>query len=285
MGSSPKAIATKFRLNDGRSMPMFGLGVYRVPREDCYEAVRSALERGYRLVDTAAMYGNEVEVGRAIRDSGLRRDDVWVTSKILPRDHGRHRTRRAVQQTVDNLGLGTVDLMLIHSPTGGKLLETWDALCALRDEGVVGSVGVSNFGVEHLEALEHKRPEAPPAVNQIELHPLIIDERRDVIVCCSRLGVLVQAYGSIFSGQARYLERRVVQQAALAHHRTAAQVLLKWALQQGIAVIPKSTNPDRISENAALDGFELSQGEMMNLSAMRGKLGEYWNPLQSDVEL
>eukprot|EP00971_Amphidinium_carterae_P054540 1074552-Amphidinium_carterae.1 len=171
---APTALSGRFTLSDGQVMPLVGLGVYRVKTSGdvCYQAVRSALERGYRLIDTAAMYGNEQEVGRAIRDSGIPRSEIFVTTKIKPQDHGRGRTRKAGLQSHHSLGIVYVDLLLMHSPTGGKILETWDDMCALRTEGLVRSVGVSNFGVQHLDALAKYRPESMPVVNQIEMHPL-----------------------------------------------------------------------------------------------------------------
>eukprot|EP00401_Gymnodinium_catenatum_P077741 CAMPEP_0117468680 /NCGR_PEP_ID=MMETSP0784-20121206/6302_1 /TAXON_ID=39447 /ORGANISM="" /LENGTH=341 /DNA_ID=CAMNT_0005262699 /DNA_START=36 /DNA_END=1061 /DNA_ORIENTATION=+ len=280
------ALAQKTRLNDGRLMPLVGLGVYRVPRgRNCYNAVKWALERGYRLIDTAAMYQNEGDVGRALRDSAVPRDEVWITTKILPRDHGRERARDAGLRSLKTLGLDYVDLLLIHSPTGGKVVETWDALHALRQAGHARSIGVSNFGPQHLAALEAHRPESPAAVNQIEMHPLVYTERQETIAACRRSGILLQAYGSLFSGSSRHLRSRQVQLPAKMHGKTAALVLLRWALQLGFAIIPKSSRHERVRENADLDGFALSDVEMDALCGMSGDLGEYWNPLTSKVDL
>eukprot|EP01062_Namystynia_karyoxenos_P074458 TRINITY_DN71344_c0_g1_i1.p1 TRINITY_DN71344_c0_g1~~TRINITY_DN71344_c0_g1_i1.p1 ORF type:complete len:350 (+),score=117.35 TRINITY_DN71344_c0_g1_i1:116-1051(+) len=279
-------LGQNFRLNDGREMPMLGLGVYRVePGEEAYNAVRWALEAGYRLIDTAAMYRNEADVGRAVRDSGVPRDAVWVTTKVLPADHGMRNALAAARRSNEVLGLGYIDLLLIHSPTGGKIVETWRALGAAREQGIARSIGVSNFNTHHLEALATHAPGLVPAVNQLEMHPLVFRERRPVIELCRKAGILLQAYGSLFSGQQRYLSRPEVAHPAAAHGRSPAQILLRWALQEGFAIIPKSTRRERISANAQLDGFTLTPAEMGALGQMSGRLREYWNPLTAKVDL
>lgn len=273
-------------LLDGRSMPSFGLGVFRSPPgTETYNAVRWALDLGYRLVDTAAMYRNEESVGEAVRDSGLPREEVWVTTKLWDSDHGYEAAMNACQQSLKKLGLGYIDLYLIHSPNTGKLVETWDAFLELQREGVVKSIGVSNFGVLHLEALKASgRP--LPVVNQIEMHPLIYQERRSVIEYCEANGIRITAYGSMFSGDMKQLQRRELVQVQEAHPgQSAAQILLRWALQKGFQIIPKSVHQERLQENMNLLDFELSPAEMESLSKMKGALGQYWNPLKSKVDL
>eukprot|EP00435_Cladocopium_sp_Y103_P054551 s628_g17.t1 len=285
-------------LLDGRSMPSFGLGVYRSPPgTETYNAVRWALDLGYRLVDTAALYRNEESVGEAIRDSGLPREEVWVTTKLWDSDHGYEAAKSACQQSLKKLGLGYIDLYLIHSPNTGKLVETWDAFVELQREGLVKSIGVSNFGVQHLEALKASgRP--LPVVNQIDMHPLIYQERRSVIEYCKANGICITAYGSMFSGDTKQLQRRVqhlkpnllfwreLLQVQEAHPgQSAAQILLRWALQKGFQIIPKSVHQERLQENMNLLDFELSPAEMESLSKMKGALGQYWNPLKSKVDL
>eukprot|EP00434_Breviolum_minutum_P001329 symbB.v1.2.001170.t1/scaffold60.1/size581591/10 len=270
------------QLLDGRRMPSFGLGVYRSPPgAETYNAVKWALELGYRLVDTAALYNNEESVGEAIRDSGVPREDVWVTTKLWDSDHGYEAAMSACQKSLKKLGLGYIDLYLIHSPNTGKLVETWDAFVKLQGQGLVKSIGVSNFGVQHLEALKASgRP--LPVVNQIEMHPLIYQERKPVIEYCEANGIQITAYGSIFGGDTKQLQRREVLQVQAAHPgASAAQLLLRWALQKGFQIIPKSVHQERLQENMNLFDLELSAVEMETLSKMKGQLGQYWNPLKS----
>lgn len=275
-----------FRLRDGREMPMFGLGVYVTkPGDEAYNAVKWALELGYRMVDTAKIYGNEHSVGKAILDSGIAREQLWLSTKLWDDDHGYDETIAACQRSLDELGLSYIDLYLIHSPNKGKLVETWDALIELRRRGLVKSIGVSNFDVPHIKALlDHGRE--VPAVNQIEMHPLLYEARRPLLGYCLDNHILVQAYGSIFFGKTEWLDHHAVQSAVAAHpQKTAAQVLLRWGLQMGLQIIPKSTKRHRIEENMGIFDFELSPDELGALSAMEGNLGAYWNPLEGPVDL
>mmetsp|Transcript_21115 Transcript_21115/g.49147 ORF Transcript_21115/g.49147 Transcript_21115/m.49147 type:complete len:200 (+) Transcript_21115:2-601(+) len=185
----------------------------------------------------------------------------------------------------DSKGMSYIDLYLIHSPNTGKLVETWDAFIELQRRGMVKSIGVSNFGVPHLQALQDAgRP--LPVVNQIEMHPMIFHERRAVLEYCGAQGIKITAYGSIFSGQPEQLKRQEIAQVLAAHPgKTPAQVLLRWGLQLGFQVIPKSVRQERLQENMSVFDFELSPGEMDLLGRMRGALHEYWNPLKSKVDL
>jgi len=234
-----------YTLNDGNSIPVIGFGTYRIPAgAQTYNSVKSALELGYRMIDTAKVYGNQADVGRACRDSGIPRSDLFVTSKLWDTSHGYRQALQAGRNTAQQLGLDYVDLYLIHSPgqcsrDGGKIVETWDALLRLQSEELVKSVGVSNFGVAHLQALEQHGRQLP-VVNQFELHPFVYKERQDVVEYCRNRNILVQPYGSILSGHSSWLQR--VSDLAQAYHKTPAQVLLRWALDQGFQVIPKSTH-------------------------------------------
>ncbi|CAE7824413.1 unnamed protein product [Symbiodinium sp. CCMP2592] len=279
-------LSEPLKLLDGRLMPRIGLGVYRSkPGPETYNAVKWALEMGYRLVDTAALYRNEKSVGEAIKDSGLSREDVWITTKLWDSDHGYEATLKACENSLHQLGMSYIDLYLIHSPNTGKLVETWDALIELQRRGVVRSIGVSNFGVPHLEALRSSGRQLP-VVNQIEMHPMVYQERKPVLEFCAAHGIKVTAYGSIFSGQQEQLGRKEVAQVLAAHpSKTPAQILLRWGLQMDFQVIPKSVRRERLEENMNLMDFELTPGEMESLSAMRGALHEYWNPLKSKVDL
>ncbi|CAE7243580.1 unnamed protein product [Symbiodinium sp. KB8] len=272
-------LAEPLKLLDGRLMPR------SKPGPETYNAVKWALEMGYRLVDTAALYRNEKSVGEAIRDSGLSREDVWITTKLWDSDHGYEATLKACQNSLHQLGLSYIDLYLIHSPNTGKLVETWDAMIELQRRGVVRSIGVSNFGVPHLEALRSSGRQLP-VVNQIEMHPMVYQERKPVLEFCAAHGIKITAYGSMFSGQQEQLGRKEVAQVLAAHpSKTPAQILLRWGLQMDFQVIPKSVRRERLEENMNLMDFELTPGEMESLSAMRGALHEYWNPLKSKVDL
>jgi len=273
-------------LLDGRRMPALGLGVYRCqPGEETYNAVKWALEFGYRLVDTAAYYRNEESVGKAIRDSGIPREELWVTTKLPGHGHGYEDTIRLCETSLEKLGLDYIDLYLIHSPHPGKLVETWDAMVYLQKNGYIRSIGVSNFNKSHLVALrKHGRP--MPTVNQIEMHPMIYKERKLLCDYCTEHGILVEAYGSVLSGHEDLLQSKIVSKVVAAHpSKTPAQVLLRWGFQQGFQLIPKSTRQPRIKENMDIFDFELSEKEMQLLNTMEGSLGEYWNPLNSPVDL
>lgn len=269
-------------LRDGYTMPVEGFGTYRMaPGNETYASVRAALDLGYRMIDTAEMYGNEADVGRAIRDSGIPRSQVFVTTKITETAHGYSRTIRAGNISNQVLGLGYIDLLLMHSPHG-QIVETYDAMLDLQAMGVVRSVGVSNFGETHLRALaEYCRP--VPVVNQIEMHPLIYQERKDLADYCKDNDILITAYGSVLSGHDDLLE--LASSIADSHQKTSAQVFLRWALQEGFQVIPKSTHTTFIRENTELYDFSLSVTEVDNLIAINGSVGEYWNPINSPVLL
>lgn len=272
-------------------MPIVGLGVFQSRGGDeCYNSVRWALETGYRMIDTAQAYRNEGDVGRAVRDSGIPREEVFVTTKLASDRHGYEQALKAGRGSAQLLDIGYIDLFLVHAPLSGKLIETWDALLRLQSEGLIRSVGVSNYNVAHMEALRlHGRP--MPVVNQIEMHPLVYKGRGAVLEYCKEHGVLVQAYGSLFWGHGDKLADGIVTGVAGAHPgKGPAHVLLRWGLQMGLQLIPKSVRRQRIEDNADIFDFELSQAEMDQLSGMPGMsdnssaLG-YWSPLDAAVDL
>lgn len=265
-----------YKLNDGHDIPVLGLGVYRItPGNKTYDSVRSALDLGYRMIDTAEIYMNEADVGRAIRDSGIPRSKIWVTTKLWDSHHGYRQATRMGQKSVQELGLEYIDLFLIHSPgvyspSGGKIVETYDALLALQKQGVVKSVGVSNFDIRHLKALEEAGRPAP-AVNQIELHPLILKKNAPVVDYCKEKHILIQAYGSLLSGLADSVV--AVRSISNAHQKSNEQVMLRWALDQGFGVIPKSTHRDRQAENLDVFDFSLSKNELELLNSIDSNQG------------
>ncbi len=252
-------------LNDGNSIPQLGFGVFEVEPQETTDAVLHALKTGYRLVDTAAMYGNEAEVAQAIAASGVDRAEVFVTTKVWNDDHGHSRTLEAFDGSLARLGSDWIDLYLIHwpAPAQGRYVESWQALCELKEAGRGRSIGVSNFLVEHLERIIDATGVAP-AVNQIELHPrLAQQELRDFH---RDHGIVTESWSPL--GRGALLGDPVVEQIAAATGRTPAQVLLRWNVQLGCVVIPRSVRPQRIEENASIFDFELSDEQMAAIAQL-----------------
>lgn len=257
------------------AMPQVGLGVFRASPEQAYAAVRTALDAGYRHIDTAQVYRNEAAVGRAVRDSGLTRGEVFVTTKLWNDDQHPARLRASVARSISTLGLGAPDLFLLHWPVPGLRTSAWAALEDLQAEGVLRGIGVSNFMVPHLDELL-RSARVMPLVNQIEVHPFL--QQRAVQALCMARGIKVQAYSPLTKGLR--LAHPVVQHIAQATRRSPAQVLLRWGLQHGLVVLPKSTRPERIRENLALDDFALDERQMTALDALEENLVTGWNPQQ-----
>eukprot|EP00928_Gymnodinium_smaydae_P074603 TRINITY_DN57634_c0_g1_i1.p1 TRINITY_DN57634_c0_g1~~TRINITY_DN57634_c0_g1_i1.p1 ORF type:complete len:485 (-),score=98.51 TRINITY_DN57634_c0_g1_i1:102-1556(-) len=260
----------------GPPLPRLGLGLYEVDPRDAYNATLEALRIGYRLVDTASMYRNEGAVGRALRESGIPRCQVVVVSKVNVPDHGYQEALAAVERSVAKLGLGYVDLMLIHSPIGGRLLETWDALLEARRRGWARQVGVSNFGEVHLRRLE-ACGRGRPAVNQIEVSPF--NQERALRSFCRRRGIVVMGYAPLTRG-ARLDDQRL-RQVASKHSRSPAQILVRWALEQGLVSIPKSTRSERLREHFDVFGFCLDELDYALLDTCDEGLHTCWNCLQT----
>jgi len=261
------------QLNDGNSIPQLGFGVFQIPPEETADATRLALEIGYRHIDTAEMYGNEREVGEAVRASGLDRDEVFVTSKL---NNGAHRpddARAAFDRTLSALGFDHVDLFLIHWPLptlyDGDFVSTWRALEEFRADGRARSIGVSNFEVDHLERLAAET-DIVPAVNQIELHPYLLNE--DVRSYGEEHGIATEAWSPLKQGEV--LRDSTILEIAERLDRTAAQVVLRWHIQHGYIVFPKSTTPERMRENFELFDFELEAGDVERIDGLdRGEAG------------
>jgi 2,5-diketo-D-gluconate reductase A len=257
---------TPRQLNDGTTIPPIGFGTAGLRGEDAVEAVASALENGYRLIDTAVNYGNEAEVGEAIRRSGVPRDEIVVTSKIPGRAHAYDDAIASTRESLERLGLEQIDVHLVHWPNPGRGMyhETWRALVQLRDDGLVRSPGVSNFTQQHLARVIDDTG-VVPVLNQIELHPYFPQpEMRRVH---ADLGIVTEAWSPMGKRQAPFAEP-VVTAAAEAHGVTPGQVILRWHLQLGNLPIPKSATPSRQRENLDLDGFELTQDEVDAISAL-----------------
>jgi len=261
-------------LNDGRTIPQLGFGVFKVDPAETERIVGDALEIGYRHIDTAAIYGNEEGVGRAIASSGIPRDELFITTKLFNEDQGYDSAFRAIDLSLEKLGLETVDLYLIHWPAPSRNLyvESWQALEKIRAQGKATSIGVSNFLVEHLERLE-READTVPAVNQIELHPY--HQRPAETAYGHDHGIVTEAWGPLGQGKYPLLELPEIVETAEAVGRTPAQVVLRWHIQQGHVVFPKSNSRERIAENFDLFDFELSHEEQARITALErgGRVG------------
>ena len=252
-------------MNDGRSIPVIGFGVWQVPDDVVVDATVKALEVGYRHIDTAYLYHNERGVGEALRRSGLDRDDVFVTTKVWNTDHGYDQTLRAFDKSTGLLGIDEVDLYLIHWPTPARdvYLESWRALIRLREEGRARSIGVSNFHDAHLRKIIDETG-VIPAINQIELHPWLPQtELRDID---ARLGIRTEAWSPLGSG--RLIDDPVIAEVSAKHGKSPAQVMVRWSIQLGNIVLPKSVTPERIEQNIDVFDFQLDDADMAAIATL-----------------
>ena len=252
-------------MNDGRSIPVIGFGVWQVPDDVVVDATLKALEVGYRHIDTACVYENERGVGEALRRSGLDRDDVFVTTKVWNTDQGFDQTLRAFDTSTGLLGIDEVDLYLVHWPTPARdlYLDSWRALIRLREEGRARSIGVSNFHDAHLRRIIDETG-VIPAINQIELHPWLPQAHlRDID---ARLGIKTEAWSPLGSGQ--LIDNPVIGEVAAKHGKTPAQVMVRWSIQLGNIVLPKSVTPARIEQNIDVFDFELDDADMAAIATL-----------------
>lgn len=260
-------------LNDGRKIPQLGFGVFQIPPMETAKAVREALEIGYRHIDTAQMYGNEAEVGQGIREAGIARKRVFITSKLNNGHHEPDDARRAFEQSLTDLDTDYVDLFLIHWPLptryGGDFVTTWKVLEEFRMNGHAKSIGVSNFQVDHLERLAAETATVP-AVNQIEIHPF--HQNRSVKAWGESHGIVTEAWSPIAQG--RVLDDPTIDGIADRHERSPAQIVLRWHVQKGNVVFPKSVSPDRMRDNFEIFDFDLSDEDMTAIDGLeRGEEG------------
>ena len=262
--TSAAAIPT-VTLNDENTIPVIGLGVGELSESETERAVSTALEAGYRLIDTAAAYGNEEAVGRAIATSGVPRDELFITTKLATEDQGYQASQDACKASVERLGLDYVDLYLIHWPGGnpGKYVDSWGGLMKRKEDGDARSIGVANFHAEDLSNIIDLSY-FTPAINQIELHPLL--NQAELRAVNAEYGIVTEAYGPL--GVGRLLDNPTIATVAEAQGKTPAQVLIRWSIQLGNVVIPRSANPERIESNLAVFDFELSDDEMTTLNGL-----------------
>ncbi|GAA4267613.1 aldo/keto reductase [Frondihabitans peucedani] len=261
---TPDAVP-RIRLNDGNSIPQLGLGVYKVDDDEAERTVATALELGYRHLDTAEYYGNEAGVGRALAASGVDRDDVYVTTKVWNDQQGYDSTLHSFDRSLAKLGLDVVDLYLIHwpAPRQDLYVETYRAMERIRQEGRARSIGVSNFQTHHLERLLGET-DVVPVINQVEVQPWL--QQRELRAFGEARHIVTEAWSPLARG--RILEDPVLLRIASAHDISTAQVVLRWHLQQGLVVIPKSVTPSRIAENLDVFGFDLTPDETAAIDAL-----------------
>ena len=265
MSETPTGNVPTVKLHDGVEIPQLGLGVFQVPQEQTDEVVLRALQAGYRHIDTAAGYGNEAGVGDALRSSGLAHEDVFITTKLKNGEHGRDKTLRAFDASMAKLQLEYLDLYLIHWPQqADDYVETWKAFEELHRDGRIRTIGVSNFQKTHLRKL-FDETDIVPTVNQVEVHPYLVQD--DLRAFHAEHGIATEAWSPLARGGAVLADGTVATIAA-GHGRTPAQVILRWHLQLGNVVIPKSVTPSRIAENIAVFDFTLTDDEVRAISAL-----------------
>lgn len=259
-----KSLQDTTTLHNGVKMPWFGLGVFKVKEGDeVIQSVKAAIQAGYRSIDTAAVYKNEEGVGQAIKESGVQREELFITTKVWNSDQGYESTLAAFGTSLQKLGLDYVDLYLVHWPVKGKYKETWKALEKLYKDGRVRAIGVSNFHIHHLDDVLDGA-EIKPMVNQVELHPLLAQV--ELHEFCKQQGIQIEAWSPLAQGE--LLKNELLQEIADKYEKSVAQVILRWDLQREIVTIPKSINESRIIENASIFDFELSADDMEKINSL-----------------
>ncbi|AKO90870.1 aldo/keto reductase [Priestia filamentosa] len=260
----PNSLKDTTTLHNGVKMPWMGLGVFKVEEgEEVVESVKAALRNGYISIDTAAIYGNEEGVGKAIKESGIPREELFITTKLWNSEQGYEKTLKAFETSMEKLGLDYLDLYLIHWPGKDKYKDTWKAFEKLYKDGKIRAIGVSNFQVHHLEDLMSEA-EVKPMVNQVEFHPHLT--QKELLAFCKEQGIALEAWSPLKQGQ--LLDEPLLKEIAEKYNKSVAQVILRWDLQHGVVTIPKSTKEHRIIENADVFDFELSQEEVEKIDSL-----------------
>lgn len=261
-------------LNNGISMPILGLGVWKTKSgKECKEAVLNALEAGYRHIDTARIYDNELDVGQAIRESGISRKEIFITTKLWNADQGSDKTRKALENSLDRLGIDFVDLYLIHFPVTSKRMDSWKELEKLYHDKLCKAIGVSNYTIIHLTELL-KNSQITPAVNQVEFHPFL--NQIHLLEYCKKHKIQLEAYSPLAHGQK--IEDPTIAKIAQKYDKTPAQILIRWAIEQKIVVIPKSIKKERIIENSKVFDFAISEEDMKILNSLDEDFRTCWDP-------
>lgn len=262
------------KLNNGLQMPIFGLGLFRVKDEaQAVQSVHTALEAGYRMIDTAAAYGNEEYIGHALRQSGTRRDEVFITTKLWNANIREHRVREGLETSLEKLGLDYIDLYLIHWPVPELYLDAWKQMEQFYREGLVKAIGVCNCNRHHLEAILEVA-DVVPAVNQIELHPYF--NQRELRSFCRENGIAVEGWSPLANGG--LLDNQVILALSQQYRRTPAQIVLRWHLQHDLILIPKSVHAQRIYENSDIFDFSLSDEDMDRIDSLDTGKRLFWDP-------
>jgi diketogulonate reductase-like aldo/keto reductase len=264
------------KLNTGESMPAIGFGTWQIDdQNEAKDSVIEALKVGYRLIDTAKIYGNEQGVGQGIKESGVARADIFVTTKLWNSDQGYESGLKAFEKSLQRLGLEYLDLYLIHWPATDKRAESWKALQEIHAQGLSKAIGVSNYTVRHLMELL-ANSDVVPAINQIEFHPFIYEQQKEVLEFCKQKGIVVEAYSPL--ARAKEINNTTLHAIAERHGKTIAQVMLRWAIQHGTVPIPKSTNQARIKENFKVFNFKLADEEIETINKLSSNNRTTWDP-------
>jgi diketogulonate reductase-like aldo/keto reductase len=264
------------KLNTGDMMPEIGFGTWKISNQnDAKKAVKTAIKVGYKLIDTAKIYGNEEGVGEGIKEGGVDRAELFVTTKLWNDDQGYESGLKAFDESLKRLGLEYVDLYLIHWPGTDRRAEAWKALQEIQIQGLAKNIGVSNYTVRHLEEVLSSS-KVVPAVNQIEFHPFIYEDQKEVLEYCKKNKIVVEAYSPL--ARARDMENTTLHAIAVRHGKTIAQVMLRWAIQHGTVPIPKSTNPGRTKENIEVFDFDLAEEEMNTINRLSSNKRVTWDP-------
>jgi diketogulonate reductase-like aldo/keto reductase len=270
----PLKIDSAIPMNNEVAIPRLGLGMYRSPRgRKSFSTVLYALQYGYRHVDTAALYHNEREVGDAIRESGIPREQIFITTKLWNQDQGYDSTMRAFDKSMKALNLGYLDLYLIHWPVPGKRRDSWKAMQKIYQEGRCRSIGVSNYLIRHLSELLSETA-VVPVVNQVEFSPFLY--QKELLDYCRSKGIVIEAYSPITKG--KRLDDPNIVRIANQYHKTSAQILIRWALQQDLVVLVKSNRVERIEENGSVFDFEITPQDMTVLNSLNENYRTSWDP-------
>lgn len=264
-------------LNNGVEIPRIGFGTYKMHGYELEKALEKAFEAGYRHIDTAALYGNEEEIGNVLKNTGLKREDIFITTKVWNDDQGYDNTMAAIDVSLDKLQTDFVDLYLVHWPIPEKREATWEAMIQIYDDRKARSIGVSNYTIKHIEELMKKSP-ITPVVNQIEITPFLY--QKELAEKCESYDIKIQAHSPLVRGTR--LNNPILKEIAEQYGKSTAQVLIRWSLEKGFIVLPKSANPERIQQNINVFDFELSTADIAYIDALDNNMRISWDPTELD---